>query len=107
MELFEAQLIDLNPGDQFESDGGYGHRYYEVFSNNGSTVRFFPTDLPLFRPDGTPIRNMVYSYTYNSPGLKVKPIFNKRPVHNRNHEVLGDSKTYLFPNRQQEAFLNI
>jgi len=105
MELFEVELIKLMAGDQFETDAGYGWKYYEVYSNNAGSVRIFPTDVPLLRDDGTPIRNMIYTYRHTSPGLKVKPIINKRPVLNRNHEEYGDSKTWLFPKRQQETIL--
>lgn len=99
MDMFQVEIISLNPGDQFRlKDEFYGYKNFEVFSTDHSSVKVFPIDVPLFREDQTYIRNMIFNYRRGSEKLMVEPIVNKMVVINRNHEEIGHPETYLFKN---------
>lgn len=96
-DLFEVNLYDLKAGDQFE-EGSSEWNIWEVFSNNNrDCMKVFQVDIPLYREDGTTVRNMLFSRRYDRFSKRmVKPIINKRPVLNRNHQQYGFPDTWLY-----------
>lgn len=96
MDLFLVNLYDLKTGDQYEV-GDSKWNTWEVFLNKNGIVKVFQVDVPLFREDGTVVRNMLFNRRYISGDKQmVKPVVNKKPVLNRNHMHYDFPETFLY-----------